>query len=117
MPQYDYNSKISLQGQNVTISSGGTKSNALDVGGHGLVGMIMPAAFTGTSVTFEGSWDGTNFFPIYNTDGTQFSATVSTSRLIAFAPSDFVSCRLVKIVSSSTEGADRVINLIIRGLV
>ncbi len=105
---------VELEDQNVTIASSGTESTALDLQGMGLVGMLIPSAFTGASVTFKASIDGTNFYDIYNSDNTQFSITVGTSRWYNLDIRDFLGARYVKIVSASSEGAERTITCIMR---
>jgi hypothetical protein len=102
--------------ENVTISSGQTTSTALDCGGCNLVGIIFPAAFTGATVSFEGSVDGTNFYTMKNDTGSTLSLTASTSSFVAIVPSDFAAAGHLKIVSASSEGADRTITLVYRVL-
>lgn len=118
MPFYNLPSVGMETGTNtVTISSGQTASGALDLRGRAFVGFIMPAAFTGSSVTFQGSADGTNFYALYNSDNTQFSITVSTSRYYCLNPADFLGMQQLKIVSGSAEGADRDITIVTRSAV
>jgi hypothetical protein len=80
------------------------------------VGILMPSAFTGATIELEGSIDGTNFYDIYNTDGSALSITVGTDRLIALVPSDLACVRYLRIVSASSEAAERTINIIVRPL-
>jgi hypothetical protein len=101
---------------NVTIASSSTTSGSIDLQGLGLVGMIMPATFTGSTVTFQMSLDDVTYYDIYNTNNTQVSATVTQGRAYLFVPGDFVGVRYLKVKSSSTEGSSRVITLITRVL-
>lgn len=98
----------------VTIASSGTTSGAIDLQGLVLCQIQMPAAFTGTSITFQSSHDGTTYQALYDTSGNQLAVTVSTDRYINIAPTDFAGCRYLKIVSGSTEGGDRIIGLVTR---
>ena len=102
--------------RDVTISSGQTASSSVDLLGRGLVGMILPAAFTGATITFQMSTDNSTFYAIYNTSNTQLSATVTQGRAYFFTPGDFIAARYLKLVSGSAEGADRTITLIMREL-
>jgi hypothetical protein len=107
---------VAVDSVSVTIASGQTESGAVDLHGMNLVGIMMPAAFTGTSVTFKGSLDGVTYNDLYNTDGTALSVTVAADRFILIVPSDFAAVRYLKLVSGSSEGAERTITLACRML-
>ncbi len=111
----DFINNISYE-TTVTIANGATLSSAADLTGYALVGIIMPAAFTGTSITFSMSDDGTTFYAITNAGGTALSATVAASKCILFTPGDFVGVRHLKLTSGSAEGGARTIKLIMRKL-
>jgi hypothetical protein len=102
--------------QSANIASGGTTSQALRVGGKFIVGLITPAALTGTTITFTGCDTATGtFVPIYDSDGTAVSVAVAASRgyglsgaeADALAPFPYI-----KLVSGSAEGAARVVKLL-----
>lgn len=98
-----------------TIASGATVSDALDMGASpdaygGLAGFVMPATFTGASVTFQVSADDTTYQALYNSSNSQVSITVSASRsygLLQDVRSALQPWRYVKIVSASNEGGAR----------
>ena len=94
-----------------------TTSNPINLGGCSLVGLIMPNSFTGTSITFKASNDGSNFYDMYNASGTQLTVTVATasSRWIALTPSDFAGVKHIKIVGLS-QAAQRSIAIVTRSL-
>lgn len=105
-----------------TIASGATVSDGLFVGASqdafgGLAGFVMPATFTGASVTFQVSVDDSTYQALYDSSNNQISITVSASRSYAFKQ-DVRSCLqpwpYVKIVSASGEGAARTITAIYR---
>lgn len=100
----------------VTIASSGTESNAVDLNGTRVVGIITPAALTGTAITLKASFDGTNFHDMYNKDGVQMTITVAASRWVALAPADLAGVRYLKLVSGSAEAAERVISIVTRPL-
>ena len=101
-----------------TILSGQTESDVIDSRGASLIGIIIPAAFTGTSLTFEvGSGpDGSTLADYYNAAGTQISVAVAPSRYVGMAAIDFAPTRFLKIISDQSEGADRAVILVFRGL-
>ncbi len=101
-------------GDTVTIASSSTTSDAIDMQGYTLAAIVMPAAFTGTSLTFSVSDDGNTFYTMYNTSNTAVTAYVTQGRWYAVLPSDFAGVRYLKVISSSTEGSTRVIKLIRR---
>lgn len=91
----------------VTIANGGTVSAVIPTGGFALCGIAFPAAFTGTTVTFQAcdTASGT-FLPVYNSAGA-VSYTVAQGRFVAIDPKDFQGVAFLKIVSGSSEGAAR----------
>ena len=106
----------SVSSATVTIASSGTTSNAIDLVGMNLVGIQFPSAFTGSTVSFEASLDGSNYYAIADTAGTDLSVTVTADRLVALVAADLSCVRFLKIVSDSSEGAERTITLAIRVL-
>lgn len=101
---------------NITIASGQTTSGSLDLQGRGLVAILMPSTFTGTSISFQISPDNVTFYDCYNTSNTQLTCSVTQGRAYLFLPSDLVAIRYIKIVSNVTEGGTRVLTLISRDL-
>lgn len=101
--------------ENVTIASSGTDSTEVDLQGMTLCGFYMPAAFTGTAMTFKAaSSSGGTFLPVEDGFGVTISKTVSASKYIKVDPVDFSGVRFLKLVSGSAEGAERTITLAIR---
>lgn len=98
----------------VTITSGQTVSAAIDLLGQVLCQIQIPAAFTGTTLTFQSSHDDSTYQALYNSGNIALSITVAAGRNYNIAPPDFAGCRFLKLVSGSAEGADRAIRLITR---
>lgn len=96
-----------------TIANAATVSDAQYIGDKIPVALQMPAAFTGTAMTFQGSWDGTTYQAI-NTAGSAYSETVAASKMIYLDGSKFIGFRFIKLVSGSTEGAQRLVGIMIR---
>jgi hypothetical protein len=100
----------------VTIASGQTTSGAIDLTDQEkLLAVTIPAEFTGTTITFTASVDGSTYLPVYY-EGTQYSVSVGTSRFIALDPRVFASANYVRIVSGSSEGAGRSVGIVVRAV-
>lgn len=92
-------------------------TGVINLNGFSLVGILFPATFTGTTVTFEASIDGTNFFPVKSTtSGSSLSYTVAQGTYAAIDPKDFLGIQYLKVVSGSTEGAARTLQLAVKGI-
>ncbi len=109
-----YQGRIAYQTQTVTVASGQTTSDAINLNGFGMVALITPAALTSTAMTFTGSQDGVNFFAMYNVAGTQLAITLAASRVIEFSPGDFVGINFIKLITGTAEGSDRLIQVVSR---
>tara|TARA_E500000081_G_C6120274_1_gene347486 strand:- start:108 stop:461 length:354 start_codon:yes stop_codon:yes gene_type:complete len=98
----------------IDISESATISTAVDTSGLLLAGIIFPAAMTGTAITFQVASTNTNgtFKVLTETDGTDVSYTVSANKQVRVDPSGWAGVGAIKIVSGSTEAADRVIELV-----
>lgn len=103
--------EVSGQFANITatIAASGTKSGAVGFGSFSRGIFILPAAFTGTAMTFEVSTDGTNFFALNNDTGA-ISLTVAQGKGYAL-PAALAGASWFKFVSGSTEGSARTILL------
>jgi hypothetical protein len=103
--------------QTATIAASGTTSGAVDLGGTTLVELDIPATFTGTSVTFlkSNSLDGT-YAALRDGLGNNVTLTVAQGLNISAGNiiKHLLGVRYIKVVSGSTEGAERVIGLVSR---
>lgn len=88
----------------VSIANGASLSGALNLGTYRLAGIVIPAAFDGTSLTFQVSLDNETYVNLYKEDGTEYTLTVSTSRGVAVDLSVFAGWPYIKI-RSGTSGA------------
>lgn len=116
--QASYIGAAPLQTKTATIASSGTTSGAVDLGGTTLAGLIMPASFTGTSVTFTVSDElaGT-YRTVYAEDGvTAASADITAGGYIPLDYGLFMGARFIKIVSNATEAAAREIGVVSRSM-
>lgn len=90
-----------------TISSG-SLSSIVDCTKYQLVGIYTPVALTGTSLTFSGSTDGTNFFTIANVDGSGiYTVTINAERYIPLDVRVFAGLQYVRLISNANELASR----------
>lgn len=100
----------------VTIPSGQTTSAAFRLGGHRIGAIRTPAALTGTALTFTTSdSEAGTYLPVW-TDSAAVSLVVAASRHIAMGVDEanaIASCDWLKIVSGSTEAADRILSVVI----
>jgi hypothetical protein len=96
-----------------TIANGAATSNAIQAGQMVPVALVMPAAFTGATVSFTGTFDGTNYFPIWSA-GALYTETVSTSVIVVLTPLMLAGLLCFKIVSASNEGGARTITVLSR---
>lgn len=104
--------------QSLVIANGAQESAALNTGGMTLVGILLPAAFTSTTLTFEVSdaIDGTFVLLKSTTSGTTLSYTVAQGTYVALDPKDFQGVQFLKVKSGSAEGAARTLKLSLKGL-
>jgi hypothetical protein len=101
-----------------TIANGNQESTVIHCLGLSLVGIALPAAFTGTALTFEAcdTVDGT-FLPVYDTlSGTALSYTVAQGHFVAIDPAPFQGVAFLKIKSGSAEAADRALIVSLKGI-
>jgi hypothetical protein len=98
----------------VVIAISGTVSASLTLDNSRIpLAIVTPSALTGTSFNFNGSIDGTSFYPIYN-ESTLYAVTVGTSagRHIALSRAAFEGVRYLQVVSTSAEAAARTIKVV-----
>lgn len=79
-------------------------SQAVEVpNGKGAVAIQFPAAaMSGTAVAVHGSFDGTNYFPVYN-DGVALTISITASTMHMIRPSSIFGIPHLKLVSTALE--------------
>lgn len=98
-----------------TIANGQTTSSAIDLSGTTLVGIQLPASFTGTSLTFQAATTaGGTYQTVIDGSGTTISRAISQGRYLTLNPIDFAGIQFLKVVSSASEGGQRNLELISR---
>lgn len=89
---------------NCVIANGQSLSAAVDLGVFRLSGIVIPAAFEPTQITFQASVDGVVWNNLYSGDGTEKSLTVAPNRRVIVIPAEFFGIRFLK-VRGGTSGA------------
>lgn len=113
-----------LEQKTVTILDAASLSAAVDLKELTPVALIVPAVLEDTNLTFQGSYDGTNFYNLYDFNGNEIIATVVTNaaRFIPLDPAKFWGIKQIKIRQGTSasavvaSGADRVFELVVRNL-
>lgn len=109
------NNQILNYGVTAAIPNGDTVSGAVDLGGMTLVGLLMPASFTGTAVTFQAAEAAAGTYrTVTDGAGSDYSVTVAASKFVPVDPVKMAGVRFLKIVSGSSEGAARTVTLAAR---
>jgi hypothetical protein len=104
--------------KSVAIANGASLSTGVAVGAGVPMAVLMPEAFTGTTLTFQGSHNGVNYFNVFD-GGVEVSVTVAVSQAIPLPASSLAAFTYIKIRSGtagspSNQAADRTLTLIDR---
>lgn len=98
-----------------TIAISTTTSNVIDCVRNGpMANLLMPAAFTGTTITFLISNEEGGTYVALHKDGSDVSVAVAASKGVWLDPFIFYGLKYIKIVSGSTEVAARTITVVHR---
>lgn len=109
----------SLNYETVTIANGASLSGALNIDQRNLFAILMPAAWTSAAMTFQGSYDGTTYYDLYDENGVEINFTVAASRYVLIsAPIKFLGLKKLKVRSGTSasavnQGGDRAIGIIV----
>ena len=112
-----FTGRAQLATPGVTISNGQSLSPAVDLGTGRLKAILMPAAWTAASLSFQASPDGVTYGEAIYQDGTAISATVAAAQYIIVDGTRFEGARYIKIRSGTSgspvnQGADRALTLV-----
>jgi hypothetical protein len=106
--------------QTATIANGASLSDAVAMNeGHYPIAIIMPAAWTAASLTFQASVDGSTYNNLYDTSNTEVSVSTAASRAIRLDPADWAWVSYLKVRSGTggvpvNQGAERLITIVSR---
>lgn len=109
----------------LTIANSASLSDAVDLQGKTLVGLLLSTSWTAAAITFAGSIDGTNYYPVYTKDGEYSIASgnvpTSNGALFALDPAVFASFRYLKArsgtaASAVNQGGARTLTPVVRSI-
>ncbi len=95
--------------KSTVIANGDTVSPAIECGNNTLSVLQFPAALTSTTMTFQGSLDGTTFGVIEDEAGAALSIAVAATVCVSLTTGNFRGYKAIKLVAGSAEGAARTI--------
>ena len=100
----------------IDVSEDASNSTGVQADGLLLSGIVFPASMTGANVTFDFSFDGTNWVDVVETDNTEVTYVVSAGNVVRVDPSGwaFATAGFIRVTSDATEAADRNIVLIFK---
>ena len=96
-----------------TIASGASTTGVIDLQGNRLVGVLFPAAMTGTALTVKVDSDGTLSMVALAQAGEDVTITATVDRVEWADPSIFGGFNTIELVSDDTEAAERELVLIV----
>lgn len=92
-----------MRSNTATIANGQSLSGSVYLGDQSLVGIQMPAAFTGTALTFQAAQgDGSSFSNVHNATGTEIQVTVAANRYVIIDPALLAGALYLKIRSGTS---------------
>lgn len=98
------------------VADGEDTSSVIETNGMSLCGILIPATFTSTALTFQAALEADGpFFPIKNKSGA-VSYTVAEGEYMAIDPSDFYGVQFLQIVCGSDEAAARTLVCSMKGI-
>lgn len=112
---------LPLSKQIALIANGTSLSGAVPCGSGALVAIEMPSAWTTANLTFQASYDGVNFFELYDDQNNELTVDAAAALHIALGttvkPDHFRGAAYLKVRSGTSgsatnQGADRQITLI-----
>ena len=107
----------------VDIAAGSSLTDAINLGGLRLFGIVMPAAWTTANLTFQMSPDaGTTWVNILDQNGNEVLSSGDVSTYVAMnTPSNFAPVQYLRVRSGSSsvsvaQAAKRTLNLMVRSV-
>jgi hypothetical protein len=100
------------------IANAASLSDSVDLKGHSLIAIQMPADWTAADITFQTSFDGTTYQNLYDASGNEYTVTTSDDRNVLIPAADFIAFRYLKLrsgtaVSPINQGGTRTVTLAI----
>jgi hypothetical protein len=98
----------------VTIAASGTISSPIFLSGVVLHGILIPAAWTTATLSFNASIDGGNTWYPVNNDTVLVSETVAAGTYVALDPTRWRAINAIRLISSAAQTSAVTINLVCR---
>lgn len=97
-----------IQYSEVVIENGETvQTDSVDVIGFLPSGIIIPAGFEGTEITFQACDTATGtFLACYDSAGTELTVTCAAQRHVLIEPQTFAGARFLKLVAGTVQTGD-----------
>ena len=96
----------------LTIASGASASDAMSLEETSVGSLLIPGAFTGTTLTFQASVSlGGTYAPIRDAANAEVSVDVTTSAWLAL-PTQVMAHKNVKVISDVAVAADQIITAV-----
>ena len=108
--------------KNVTILNTATESSVFDMNplgsgnGKAVVGVLFPAALTGTLLNVQGEVGDGVYRAITDKDGNVLQVSKTDNAIAWIDPAATAGCRSIRLVSDAAEGADRTIGILFRAV-
>ena len=103
-----------ILGAPLDIPNAATRSAGVNNLGMGLCGIFCPTGFQGTTITFETTFDGTNYVVVNSTAGTPLSITVVANEYTAVDPTPFQGLANFRLVTTA-QTADTICLISLKG--
>lgn len=98
------------------LADGQTKTASINVLERELLGIYIPAGFSGTAITFEASEDDSVFKVMKDWDGNTISLTVAADTYVGLDTQLFLGVAYCKLVSGTAQSGEVTFKLITREL-
>lgn len=99
----------------LTILDSNDISDSLDLQTHLIVGILVPTTFSGGEISFQISYDGINFEPVFDTANNLVKiSTPSLPRFYGIVPQDFTYLGNFRIKSDTAQTGDSEITIVTR---
>lgn len=117
MPEYGNITYDPVQEIPKTIANGSNVTEEIDLRGHLLVGVELPADFTSSTFTLEiRTENSTQWSPVYDKDGNIYTVSVSAATFVALPAGDVAALKRFRLKLSDAEAAERTVKLVSRQL-
>lgn len=106
----------------VAIANGASLTDAVNLGGLRLFGVVMPAEWTTANLTFQMSPDdGATWVSLKDQNGNEVAAAASVSTFVVLNPSQFTAVQYLRVRSGTAgtpvaQGAARSLQLVLRSV-